>query len=248
MNELLEKAKYTLQDFYPKLKETIKGLFTVRLTPCNMQENIAADQVAETLEIIAKKNDNIKKILCFEEGSDKGQVARHYHMRFVTDYKDRKSMSDVIKANFPIGDKGNRAYSLRKCQGKDKTLWKSATYIAKQGNLVFQVGYTEHEIAELINVGRRLAVTATTPIYKQIICIYKLDDIPDLMPSYLLDIIEAYYKENNKAIPQLYQLKALMHNILYACNTTYRKRTRSQLIQEYGELCDPSEPHASDYY
>lgn len=237
MNELLEKAKYTLQDFYPKLKETIKGLFTVRLTPVNMQTNIAKDQVAETLEIIAKKNDNVRKILCFEEGDDVGQVARHYHMRFVTDYKDRKSMSDLIKANFPIGTKGNRAYSIRKCQGKDKTIWKSATYIAKLGNLVFQVGYTEADIAELISVGRKLAVTATTPIFKQIICIYNLDDIPELMPDYLMDIIEAYYKENNKAIPQMYQLKALMHNILYACNDIYRKTVRSDLICEFGEKC-----------
>lgn len=248
MNELLQKAKYTLQDFYPKLKETIQGLFTVRITPINMKENWSSDQVAETLEIIGKKNDNVKKILCFEEGADVGKVARHYHMRFVTDYKDRKSMSDLIKAHFPIGTKGNRAYSLRKCQGKDKTIWKSATYIAKLGNLVFQVGYTQDEIAELISVGRKLAVTATTPIYKQIICIYQLDDIQDLMPSYLMDIIEKYYEENNKPIPQLYQLKALMHNILFSCNLTYKRRTRSQLIHEYGELCNPSEPHESDYY
>ncbi len=246
MNELIKNVKYTLRDYCKLIGETLEGLWTVRLTPAHMHQNIDTAKVGDELEDLIKTNTRVNKIICFEEGDDLGETARHYHIRMVTDYKTKKSVSDLMKRIFPIDDpdplvpkKGNRALSVHDCKGKDRSVWHSATYIAKMGQLVYQYGYSDGKIAEIIKIGRQLMFKKGIPIYRQIIVIYKLDTYLELQPDDLMEIVQEYYKEFNKPMPEIFRLKSLMHSILFACNSTYAKNVRSKMCSHFRELCDP---------
>lgn len=239
MNELLEKTKYTMIDYCKEIGETLEGLWTVRITPEKMERNITKDEVKEILNMIYVSNQRVKKILCFEEGNAVNHVKRHYHLRLVTDYKTKKSLYDLIKERFPIGKKGNGSYSIHNCREKDKTLWKSATYIAKGGDCVCHHGYDEGQVAQFIKVGRQMSVNASTPIWKKIATIYLFDGLVELSSEYCFDCIVNWYEENDKILPMNFHIKQLMHNLLYKYNSHYREKYKDKLILEFEELCNP---------
>ncbi len=73
---------------------------------------------------------------------------------------------------------------------QDSNLWKSKTYIAKDGHLIKQRGFTSKQIEEFYRIGSTLQKQAKdrTAVYKQVISIYSLDKGTPFM-----EIVESVY-------------------------------------------------------
>ena len=188
--------------------------------------------------VCPKKDPNIKKVLCFREYGDK--VGVHFHIRFVTTYKDRKSIADAIKDHFPIPKgtgKGNEAYSVRDCKAKDKTIWKNASYIAKGNDCVFKWGYTTQQVEWFCEHASKYQKMKGKMKWEQIL----LSNEPALKASLgekcfadcLVETICNWHKAKNLPVPQRYQFGKLMHNISFKLNPKYREGMLNTLKNEF---------------
>ncbi len=173
------------------------------------------------------KDPNIKKVLCFREYGDK--VGVHFHIRFVTTYKDRKSIADHIKNHFPIPKgtgKGNEAYSVRDCKTKDKTIWKNASYIAKGNDCVFKWGYTTLEVEWFCKHASKYQKMKGKMKWEQILLFNESALKRSLEEKCFTDVavetICSWHKAKNLPVPQHYQFGKLMHNLSYKLNPKYR--------------------------
>lgn len=232
----------SMQEFMSTLnEETLDGTFTMRLTPKKMQINAecgsceaAAEDVVEFLESLVE-NCKIKKILAFREEGAK--VGLHYHIRVVTEFKDRKSISDLVKKHFiiPKGKgRGNEAYSVRCCKEKDKTIWKSATYIAKEGDCCFKKGYTQSEVNYFIEYGKKLSTFKGLPKYEQIIIMYGLDKMkPDAKTIY--ESVIGFHKSKKLEIPPGHRINNLIHNICFKLSDTYRNALKEMICVRFDQ-------------
>lgn len=192
----------------------------------------------EYLCICPEKDPNIKKVLCFREYGDK--VGVHFHIRFVTTYKDRKSIADMIKDHFPIPKgtgKGNEAYSVRDCKAKDKTIWKNASYIAKGNDCVFKWGYTKQQVEWFCKHASKYQKMKGKMKWEQIL----LSNEPALKHSLgekcfadcLVETICTWHEAKNLPVPQQYQFGKLMHNISFKMNPKYREGMLNGIKNEY---------------
>lgn len=256
MEYISETYHTTMLEFLADLNEaTLDGVYTARLTPsklsdwnkdANLTSETITNTVAQWLETISNEEDEesddaenpIKKVLCFREYGDK--VGVHYHMRFVTTYKTRKSIIDMLKSywNIPKGKgKGNAAYSVRDCKTKDKTIWKNATYIAKQGDCVFYKGYTLLEVEFFCNHAAKYQKMAGKLKWEQIILFNK----PNIMASLtngtftatVIETVIMWHQVKNKDIPALHAFRNIVHNISFALNKKYRTGMINTVQNEY---------------
>ena len=267
MELISETYHTTMLDFLAKLNEqTLDGVFTARLTPSKLSDwnkdaNCAPHSIDNTviqwlktmLEddvkfpsdasghlIYPMENESypIKKVLCFKEYGDK--VGVHYHMRFVTDYKDRKSIADKFKKYWKIPKgtgKGNAAYSVRDCKAKDKTIWKNATYIAKQGECIFHAGYTLQEVEFFCTHAAKYVKMAGKLKWEQII-LFNGDHIRQALKAgnfteVVIKSIIMWHQVKDKDLPALHAFRNLVHNISFALNKKYRKGMINTVQNEY---------------
>lgn len=220
----------TMTDFMKELGEPdLEGVFTVRLTPT---KDILKDPSVETFIKTLEANPAIKKILAFKESSPR----LHYHIRLVTQYKTRKSIADLIKKTWCWTTEkepglSNKIYSVHDCKSKDKTLWKSATYIAKEGDCVNHYGYKPCHVAKFVQYSRRLRKFKDTPKYKRIIYLYNLRQSDSASQYY--DAIIDYHKMKKLEIPEKFRINNLMHNICFNLSLNYRNSMKESLIESF---------------
>ena len=258
MELISEQYHATMLEFLAKLNEdTLDGVYTARLTPCKLENwnkdaNLTSETITNTVVQWLKtmqehdyENDDesnpiypIKKVLCFREYGDK--VGIHFHFRFVTTYKTRKSIIDKLKSywKIPTGKgKGNAAYSVRDCKTKDKTIWKNATYIAKQGDCVFHEGYTLLEVEFFCQHAAKYVKMADKLKWEQIILFNK----PNIMASLtngnftatVIETVIMWHQVKNKDMPAMHAFRNIVHNISFALNKKYRTGMINTVQNEY---------------
>lgn len=229
-----------MQEFMSTLnEETLDGTYTMRLTPSKMQIN-ATKCEATSIDVMAfleklSENVKVKKILAFKEEGAK--VGLHYHVRIVTGFKTRKSISDLVKVKFliPKGKgRGNEAYSVRDCKEKDKTVWKSATYIAKEGDCCFRKGYTQEDVNYFIEYGKKLSTFKGLPKYEQIIIMYGLDKIK-LDGKSIYDAVIGFHKSKKLEVPPGHRINNLIHNICFQLSDTYRNALKEMICERFDQ-------------
>lgn len=256
--ELISKQVHTtMLEFLATLNEnTLEGIFTARLTPVKFAKHAATasemlqealsqeymtDQIKSWLVALttpkADEEDDlmpsvdfdprIKKVLCFREYGDK--VGVHFHLRFVTTYRTRKSIADHIKNHFPIPKgtgKGNEAYSVRDCKAKDKTIWKNASYIAKGNDCIFHHGYNALEVEWFCKHAAKYQKMEGKKIWEQIM-IWNKNQLENALANRnfantAITAVLEWHKLKNKDIPQEYQFGKILHNISFCMNEKYR--------------------------
>lgn len=237
----------TMLDFLAKLNEsTLDGVYTARLTPSKLSDwnecaNVASHSIDNTIVQWLKticEDPHIKKVLCFREYGDK--VGVHYHFRFVTEYSTRKSIADKFKKYWKIPKgtgMGNAAYSVRDCKARDKTVWKNATYIAKQGDCVFHVGYTLVEVEFFCKHAAKYVKMAGKLKWEQII-LFNEDQIKLALrqgdfTSVIIKTIIMWHQVKNKDMPALHAFRNIVHNISFALNKKYRQGMINTVYNEY---------------
>ncbi|AXH78400.1 MAG: hypothetical protein [Circular genetic element sp.] len=222
----------TMQEFMATLnEETLEGVFTMRLTPSKFKKDEKkwpypwdGYKIVEWLQEL-QKQDKIQKCMCFREFGDK--VGEHFHIRFVTKFKTRQSLANLVKERFPIpkgAGKGNSAYAIRDCKAKDKTLWKSATYIAKDGDCIYRHGYALEDIKYFVEYSTKLREFRGYPKFEQIILRYQLDkrSTAELTGKLIYDSVINYHKLMKQEIPPLHRVQNIMHNICFKLSPIYR--------------------------
>ncbi len=242
----------TMLEFLATLNEnTLDGVFTARLTPSKFEQPLyESKQVTETIQNWLKcltgerashactHDPNIKKLLCFREYGDK--VGIHFHVRFVTTYKTRKSIADHIKNRFPIPKgtgKGNEAYSVRDCKAKDKTIWKNASYIAKGKDCVYHYGYTAQQVEWFCTHSSRYQKMEGKPKWEQIL-LWNEPAIKSSLKNHtftdvIIDSVLAWHKAKHKDIPLDHAFRKIVHNISFKLNPKYREGMLNGIKNEY---------------
>lgn len=253
MDKISNLVHTTMLEFLATLNEdTLDGVFTARLCPKNFEKPLPVSQAEEEIILWLKclteplsvegspclKDPNIRKVLCFREYGDK--VGVHYHLRFVTNYKSRKSIADRIKGHFPIPKgkgKGNSAYSVRDCKAKDKTMWKNASYIAKGHECIFRYGYTALQVEWFCEHAAKYQKMEDKPKWEQIL-IWNQPALKHALgekcfADILVETIIKWHNLKNKEIPQEYQFGKIMHNISFKMNPKYREGMCNSLKNVY---------------
>ncbi len=218
---------------------TTENVFTIRLTPFKHYT------ISDIVTVFNHKTANMSKVLLFQEGGTEHQRI-HFHARLETELS-RSGMNKWITRNFRLL-KGNACRSIHTCKVgnlvKDKNLLKSATYIAKEGDLKFSKGYSTTDIKKLINIGQKLLKDSKMPLYKKVISYNQLlplkCDFPSLkdLEKIQKSISKYYEKERNLPYPIGRIGKTLMAQILCTLSPPFlehqmRKERYHLLHDEY---------------
>lgn len=232
-----------MQEFMATLnEETLEGVFTMRLTPSKFKSANSNPYIEKGSEGIIlwlqelQQRDKFQKCMCFREIGDK--VGEHFHIRFVTKFKTRQSLANLVKEHFPIpkgAGQGNSAYAIRDCKAKDKTLWKSATYIAKDGDCIYRHGYALEDIKYFVEYSTKLKEFRGHPKFEQIIFRYMLDreSTTNLTGKLIYDAIIDFHKLMKQEIPPLHRVNNIMHNICFKLSSQYRLGFEEQLTGRF---------------
>ncbi len=231
--------KQTLAYFNKKEHQTLSSIFTLRFS--RFGDVFANSIVSKFTPYI--KNEQIKALLIFKEGT-KQKKNIHFHVRLETDHflNKQKLHRDLLKKSFSEL-KGNAQLSCHPCKEKDKHhdehMGASKSYIAKEGNLIFKHGYTDIQIEEMIYHGRLIAQYSNAPIYKKIILLYNLKEIPiPLLPKrkdwrIVVTHMQQYYEENNKGyVNRNHITKSLAQNIMKELSYSYRINCLHEFIEQ----------------
>lgn len=230
----------TLQDYMAATKKSLEGVYTFRLTPSTWKTPLNRIQIRNKLKDFINLP-KVHRLMAFKEGEGDqiGQVKVHYHVRVETGYKTRKSINDAILSIFNISKEGGRSsrkYSVHACREKDRTWWKSKTYVAKQGDLVVRYNHTQEDIALAILWGRRLQNFSNKSITEQIIITWDIKDNEPLDRNYIEELyskIVQFYQQIKDKVPSTKQIQAELHNVLFIKNRTYRDVHQQTLIDEF---------------
>ncbi len=176
---------------------TQANVFTIRITPFSYY---SSDDITH---VFTTKTASMSRVMLFKEGGTEHQRL-HYHARMETNLK-RDGLNKWIDRNFPLlKGKGNRCRSIHVCKLgnliKDKSLLKSATYIAKEGDLQFSKGYTSEQVKKIINIGQKLNTDSRLPLYKKVISYSQLIEKHDSFPltsdlKIIQNAITKFYRE-----------------------------------------------------
>lgn len=243
----------TMLEFLATLNETtLDGVFTARLTPCKFEWDVdpatlssenMTEKITKWLSLIysvasSEHDEHLKKVLCFREYGNK--VGVHFHLRFVTSYKTRKSIADHIKKAFKIPKgtgKGNEAYSVRDCKAKDKTIWKNASYIAKGSDCVYFYGYTKQQVEWFCTHAKKYQKMEGKLKWEQIL-IWNEQAIKASLKNLtftdaIIDSVIAWHKAKNKDIPMDHAFRKIVHNISFKLNPKYRAGMLNGIRNDY---------------
>ncbi len=232
----------TMQEFMATLnEETLEGVFTLRLTPAQFKKPFHLPVGCSVVDIVnwlrdLQQQDKFSKCMAFREIAPK--VGEHYHIRFLTEFKTRKSLADLVKAHFPIPTglgQGNKAYAIRDCKAKDKIIWKSATYIAKDGDCVYRHGYSFEDIKYFVEYSHKLREFRGYPKFDQIIYTYGLNNKSqaELTGKLIYDSVIQFHRRKKKEIPPFYRIRNIMHNICFKLSSLYRLGHEENLTSQF---------------
>ncbi len=166
--------------------------------------------------------------LIFRETSKQGTC--HYHARATVNYK-KSTLYKKKKEYFPEL-KGNKMFAIHPVYIggtlMDEDILKSYSYIAKEGCLISQSGYTHTEINTMIEKGKHIMDLKGSPLYIQIIKFYKISNLTyKQVAEYIID----YYTNHVKKIylPK-HVFKTTLHKIQRATNEKVKQQYHTSLI------------------
>lgn len=211
------------------------NVFTLRLNPFHKGTPLY------TIKHISKIIDGITKIytyMIFKEVSK--NLIKHLHIYITTSLSMRR-IQQIIKEQLPLIKGSDK--STHVCYEKgvlhDSNLWKSKTYIAKDGCLIKQRGFTSTEIKEFYRIGSTLQKLAKdrTAVYKQIISIYSLDK-----GTPFIKIVEAVYNYydtyRGRKYPNWKIIDNLITQIKNNLNEKYFQYWKAAQIDRYRSIKD----------
>lgn len=180
--------------------------------------------------------DNVKKInsyMIFSEVSKK-QI-KHLHIYLTTSLSMRR-VQQILKSKLPNikGPQKSTHVCYENGVLKDDNLWKSKTYIAKDGLLVKQKGFSSTQIEEFYRIGSTLQKQAKdkTAVFKQIISIYELHKGTPL--SIIVRSVYNYYDTYRaRKYPNYHIISNLIEQIKFNLNEKYFQNWKEQQIQNF---------------
>lgn len=169
----------------------------------------------------------------------KGKKKPHYHGLIYVKFQ-KSTLYRKRDQHFPEL-KGNKMLAFKKVYSSgvllSECVVKAHTYIAKEGNLVFQKGYTNAEIQSCIAKGSHIHELKDKPIYVQIICFYKIHNLTyEEVGKY---IIEYYTKHLKKLHLSRSLFITLLHKIQQATNDKIKQEYHKSLLQIATDLDQP---------
>lgn len=210
------------------------NVWTIRLTQIGSRE--AFKQHLDLFFTTIEGKKQIPLALAFIEKSKRG--IKHVHMRIVTTWKTRPSLLSLIKSHFPYGNKGNKFFQTHKCYVDgtlyDKSLLHSTNYIAKEADNIFQKGYSDLEVANIISESKKYNAEIKMPVYQKIMSQYDIKT-PEQIPSSILE----FYESIEKVPPKGIFVREIVRKILWKISHKYRQNYRKKITQFVDEeLCE----------
>lgn len=209
------------------------NLITFRITPCG---KYTAPQVEKYIQQVTK-DPKIIRFLFYREGVETKHL--HYHGLIETTHQSQNTIKGRVRQCVPKL-KGNAQIAFKFCLWKGEKLqaselWKSKTYVAKEGDLMHNKGYSQQELKEIQAVGASLSKKTLLPKYQLIPTLKKLD-----YNSSISDIVHAvydYYKDINKPIPSKHMRQKLIQNVHAFINPDFRAKLIHKDIDDHENLC-----------
>lgn len=231
----------TTQSLINEFFTNVKGnIYTIRYTPMPIDSDRNPpilncrfrDGIAKLL-----KDKRLLYYILAREKSKKGIL--HYHFRFTTASSlsvVRKWRSHFLDSSF----KGQTYFVLHKCKVGDvvydDNLWKSATYVCKDGDIIDSYGYTVSQIQDLIAYGNELKTSKSEPIWRRIISKSRLQE--DATDEQILDATEEFYKSLDKPLPAWSHLKTSLHNMKWTLQRNYRENIKYNLLTKMRNMSE----------
>lgn len=184
-----------------------ENVFTLRLNPFDKGTTLySIKYITFVIDTITQ----IKRYMIFKEISK--NLVKHLHI-YITTNLTLNRIRQLIKKHLPKIKGANKA--THECYSNgilhDANLWTVKTYIAKDGFLIKQRGFSSLEIDEFYRIGstiKRLAKDKTA-VYKQIISIYELDKGTPLM-----EIVTAVYNYYDTYRARKYPNQTILYNTI----------------------------------
>ena len=209
--------------------------YTLRVNP---DEIYHPDDILKAL----KDNKHITKCVVCEEHSGR----HHFHIRFYSS-QSRASVFKYKHKMFPLWKSfGNERYALHdcaNCKKHENCSQNGLTYVCKEGNVLYNDGYADDELADAIAVGASLAPKKNKNKSTLAECIIKLIPIvkrcgETVPPSgdQVLSAFIKFYEKRNKEIPKPFHYEKTLHQIAMKLNPTYRRRHHLELAATWDEM------------
>lgn len=226
-----------INEFFTNVKGNI---FTVRYTPepLNSEKHppIKNCHFLSGIDKLLKDKKLISYIVAREK-SKKGIL--HYHLRFTT-----QCSKSVVQKWRPIFldpcFQGQTYFVLHTTKLgdhiKDDNLWKSATYICKDGDIVGSHGYTVSQIQDLIAYGNELKTSKSEPVWRRIISRGRLQD--GASDQEILGATEEFYESLDKPLPAWSHLKGTLHNMKWTLQSWYKTNHRENILTKMNNLTE----------
>lgn len=231
----------TTQSLITEFMNTTDDVWTVRFTPPDTQ---GAAEVGFHCSLFEKgvadllKQEKIYRYILAKEKTKSGKV--HYHLRFTT-LKSESVVRKYFRDYLVSPDLSGQKYCVfHPCQVngkmKDDKLWKSATYVCKDGDIVSSYGYTTSEIQDLIAYGNSLKKSGNDPLWTRVISRSRLQD--GATDEEILNAMEEFYKSLDKPLPQWTHIKTALHNIKYTLQTEYRFSSHENILNKMRNMSE----------
>lgn len=215
------------------LVDPSSNVYTARIKPFN---HYTAKSIKEICEVMSKTPE-CKKILCYREGGTK-KIGLHYHLRMCFIHSKIKSKTTFLSRMKHYFNKlaGNEMIATKACYVKGKLvqkkeLWYAGTYIAKEGDLVYNYGHTHEEVKDLEKVGALLNNSSKLPEYRKIINKYTITE--KFVNLEIAKCIYKHYEEIEKKLPQQYHQINMMRNIKIWTNPKYKSMQIIKLASHF---------------
>jgi hypothetical protein len=231
----------TTQSLINEFFTNVKGnIYTIRYTPMPIDSDrnppITNCRFQQGVQKLLKDKRLISYILAREK-SKKGVL--HYHFRFTTASSIsvvRKWRSHFLDSSF----KGQTYFVLHKCKTgdiiHDDNLWKSATYVCKDGDIIDSHGYTVSQIQDLIAYGNELKTSKSEPIWRRIISKSRLQE--GATDEQILDATELFYTSLEKPLPAWTHLKTSLHNMKWTLQSDYRFDQKYKILNNMKKMSE----------
>lgn len=199
--------------------------YTLRITPDDIY---TPDKVLEILKTM-----KVDSILVAREVHPR----LHFHIRIHTT-QCRASVFKYKQKYFPLWKgRGNDVWSTHdchRCKKHEQCSQRGLTYICKEGDIVFNRGYTEQEVETAITEGASLKphkektrITVAERIIKQ----GKWAEGVVPTGAEILDAMIRFYHNQGKFVPDRYE--STLHQIAMRLNAKYRASQYSAIQQRW---------------
>lgn len=194
--------------------------YTLRVNP---DEIYSVENIIKAL----KDNNHITKCVVCEEHTGR----HHLHIRFYSS-QSRASVFKYKHKMFPFWKGfGNERYALHdcgNCKKHENCSQRGLTYVCKEGQVLYNDGYPDDELADAIAVGSSLAPTKKTKstladrIIKLIPVVKRAGDTVPPSGDQVLSAFVSFYEKQGKEIPKQFHYEKTLHQIAMKLIPQYR--------------------------